>query len=99
MPFWAMLLIALAYALAGFPAAMAYGAWIALLYLIFLWGAAARRGVAAAAAAVMLALLIAAPTIAPLVQFVKRTGYLETRGHPALVHAFPLHHCIMVVRP
>ena len=98
-PFWAIVLIALAYALAGFPATMAYGAWIALLYLVFLWRASALRGVAAAAAAVVLALLIAAPTVVPMIQFVNRTGYLETRGNAALEHAFPLHHFIMFLRP
>src|SRR5207249_1886217 len=33
-PVWIMALIALAYALAGFPAAMAYGAWLAAVYLV-----------------------------------------------------------------
>src|SRR5438128_6759444 len=33
-PFWAMALIALFYALAGFPAAMAYGVWLAIVYLL-----------------------------------------------------------------
>jgi hypothetical protein len=98
-PFWAIVLIALSYALAGFPATMAYGAWIALLYLVFLWRTAAFRGVAATAAAVVLALLIAAPTIVPMIQFVNRTGYLETRSNAALEHAFPLRHFIMFLRP
>ncbi len=35
-PFWTVTLIALAYALAGFPGAMAYGAYIAAAYFVFL---------------------------------------------------------------
>jgi hypothetical protein len=98
-PFWAMLLIALAYALAGFPAAMAYGAWIALVYLLILSRRRAVKPIAWAAVAVVLALLIAAPTLAPLIQFVKRTGYLDVRGNAALEHAFPLHHFRMFLWP
>ena len=96
-PFWAMALIALAYALAGFPAAMAYGAWIAALYLLVI--GIRNRFVIPAAVAVFLALLIAAPSLAPMIHFVKRTGYLETRANAALEHAFPLRHFAMFVRP
>src|SRR5205085_8656556 len=39
-PAWAVLLIALSYALSGFPAAMAYGAWVALIYFIIRGGQA-----------------------------------------------------------
>jgi hypothetical protein len=34
-PMWAVGLVALAYAMAGFPAAMAYGAYIAVVYFLF----------------------------------------------------------------
>ena len=39
-------LIALAYALAGFPAAMAYGAWLVIAYAVFLTGDAKAVAVA-----------------------------------------------------
>ena len=93
-PFWAMALIALAYALAGFPAAMAYGAWLAVIYFLM---RPAKAG--AALAAVVLALLIAAPSLVPMIQFVRRSGYLETRANAALEHSFPLRHFLMFVRP
>ncbi|HLJ75077.1 MAG TPA: hypothetical protein VKU62_10855, partial [Thermoanaerobaculia bacterium] len=102
-PFWALLLIALSYALAGYPAAMAYGAWIALAYWLFLWPLTRRfappspggRGLVA----VVLALLIAAPSLVPMIQFVRRSGYLETRTNAALQHAFPLRHFALFVSP
>src|SRR5207245_7142299 len=50
-------------------------------------------------AAVLLALLIAAPSLVPMIQFVKRSGYLETRANAALEHAFPLRHFLMLIRP
>jgi hypothetical protein len=96
-PFWALVLIALAYALAGFPAAMAYGAWLAIVYLLVI--GIFRKELAPAAAAVFLALLIAAPSLAPMIQFIKRSGYLDIRANAALEHAFPLHHFLMFVRP
>src|SRR5438132_1178217 len=94
-PLWATLLIALAYVLAGFPSAIAYGAWIAAVYLIVLCIRRQRipvRPVAAAAIATALALLIAAPSLVPFVQFVRRSGYLTWRANAALEHAFPLRH-------
>ena len=98
--FWVALLIALVYALAGFPAAMAYGAWVAGAYLVMLWfrGRQAILPVRLLLA-VILALLIAAPTLAPFVQFVKRTGYLDTRSNAAIEHVFPLHHFKMFLWP
>ena len=108
-PFWAVVVIALAYALAGYPAAMAYGAWIALAYLAFALTvrpvtrrfapSPAGRGLAVAAIAVILALLIAAPSLVPMIQLVRRTGYLETRTNAALEHAFALRHFRLFVRP
>lgn len=77
-----MVLVALAYALAGFPAAMAYGAYLALLYAIFLAIRFRRlplRQLAAAGIAVVIALMIASPTLVPFVQLVRRSGYLAAR--------------------
>src|SRR5688572_13007856 len=73
-------LIALAYALAGFPAAMAYGAWLVVVYGAFLllqrkrwlWPSHSKNVIAA----VVIALMIAAPSLVPFVQFLKRSGYL-----------------------
>ncbi len=102
-PFWSVVLIALSYALAGFPAAMAYGAWVAGVYFMFLLIRKNRRGRLSSAGKVgiafLLALVIAAPSLVPFVQFVHRTGYLAGRANAALEHAFPLRHFLMFLRP
>ena len=96
-PFWILASTALFYALAGFPAAMAYGAWIAGAYLIVL--GIRRRTVPPAILAAVLALLIAAPSLVPMVQFVRRSGYLEARTNAAMKHAFPLRHFLLFISP
>ena len=107
-PFWAIAIIALAYALAGYPAAMAYGAWVALAYFGFsrwrVWRRApspARRAWARATTlgAVGLALLIATPSLVPFAQFVRRSGYLSSRSNAALEHAFPMRHLASFLSP
>src|SRR5579872_1032263 len=101
-PFWLVALIALAYAIAGYPAVMAYGAWIAALYFVFVM-AVERRGrwlsAGSVALAVILAIVIAAPTIVPFVRLVERTGYLPGRVNAAVEHTFPLRHFLMFLRP
>lgn len=87
--------VALAYALAGFPATMAYGAWIAIAYALFLAVRERRvplRAAGAAALAVALALLVAAPSIHPLVKFIERSGYLSMREKVTLDGIYPAHH-------
>jgi hypothetical protein len=109
-PFWAVALIAFAYALAGFPAAMAYGAWLALIYFLgfFVWGRRSRlprrrrdrlRHTLNTALAVGLALLISAPSLVPFAQFVRRSGYLSSRSNAALEHAFPARHLASFINP
>jgi len=99
-PFVVLVLIALSYALAGFPAAMAYGAWIAAAY--FVWLSTRQRlrivPVTRTSAAVVLALVIAAPSIVPFAQILRRTGYLEARSNAAQI-AFPLRDSILFVHP
>ncbi len=89
-----MALIFVSYALAGFPAAMAYGAYLAAAYALFL-AIRERRLPATAigrtAAGVILALLVAAPSLVPFVQFLRRSGYLELRQSAAEM-VYPLHH-------
>jgi hypothetical protein len=100
-PFWAVALIALSYALAGFPAAMAYGAWIALAYwlILVLRRRPAKRRSLQVALAVALALLIAAPSLAAMIQLIRRTGYLTMRSNAAIEYAFPLRHFRLFVSP
>lgn len=99
-PFWVIGLIAFAYAMAGFPATMAYGIWLAAAYLVFV--SIRERGLqvrhaATMAGAVVLALLIAAPALVPFVQMVRRSGYLETRADAAFEHFFPARHLLNLV--
>ena len=87
--------IALAYALSGFPAAMAYGAWIVALYALLrprAWRGLLRDGVAVA-----IAIMIAVPSLVPFVQFLKRSGYLESRRSVPFV--YPVEHLEAFVNP
>ncbi|HEX6641462.1 MAG TPA: hypothetical protein VF215_10140 [Thermoanaerobaculia bacterium] len=99
-------LIALAYALSGFPAAMAYGAWVVAAYALWNAGvspagpaASRRRAIAAATAGVVIAILIAIPSIVPFVQFLQRSGYLELRQTTSLSTVFPREHWRAFVDP
>jgi hypothetical protein len=96
-PVWAVLLIALAYALSGFPAAMAYGAWVALVY--FVVRVRTWRRLPMTIAAVVLALGIAAPMLVSFAQLVQRTGYLAVRANAAAEYKFPWHHARLFIHP
>ncbi len=107
-PLWAIGLIALSYALAGFPATMAYGTYVAVAYFVFCSfsreageGAAKRRmrAVAVAAIGIALALIIALPSLVPFVRLVQRTGYLATRVTAATEHFFPPRHFLLFLNP
>lgn len=90
-------LLALAYALAGFPAAMAYGAYLVFAYALRVLPP--LRNVARAAIAVAIGVLIAIPSLIPFVQLVKRSGYLGLRQDTALAGVFPLSHMASFVDP
>ena len=96
-PAWAVLLIALAYALSGFPAAMAYGAWIALAY--FLVRVRTWRRLPTTIAAVALAIVVAAPMLVSFAKLVQRTGYLAVRAAAATEYKFPWHHARLFLQP
>lgn len=74
-------LIALCFAIAGFPAAIAYGAWITVIYALFLFirTPSAIRHLPSVAAGVLIAALLAIPTLLPFARFLKRSGYLDIR--------------------
>lgn len=94
-PVWAVACLSLSYALAGFPAAMAYGAYLCLAYALFLTIRERRlpaRRVGLAVAGVVIALMIAAPSLVPFVQLVKRTGYLAVREKASLTLFYPHSH-------
>jgi hypothetical protein len=96
-------LIALCYAISGFPAAIAYGAWITILYAAQLalrrWKAAAGAAALQNVVAVLIAILIALPTLIPFIQLIARTGYLETRQTTSLAAVYPLPHWRNFIEP
>ena len=103
-------LITLCYALAGFPAAMAYGAYVVAIYAAFLFvrfvgdrrsrpGGQAGLPVLHVAAALLLGLLVAAPALVPFIQFIRRSGYLELRSSTAATSVYPLHHWRSFINP
>jgi len=91
-------LVALAYAVAGFPAANAYGAYVVLAYAAIHLLRFRPARIAEGAIAVVIALMIAAPSLVSFAQLVKRTGYLDIRAHTATA-IFPLHHVKSFVQP
>jgi hypothetical protein len=96
-------LIALAYALAGFPSTMAYGAYLVLGYALFLairsHGRTVIAGITRGAIATVIALLIAAPSLVAFAQFIRRTGYLDARAKLSTSVFFPLSHFASFIRP
>jgi hypothetical protein len=113
-PAWAIGLVALCYALSAFPATMAYGAYAAAAYFVFVLitsRVAARRAATTesklpfvrvfiiAALATILGVAIATPSFMPLAQLVQRTGYLASRSSAAAEHVFPLHHLALFLDP
>ncbi|HSP35300.1 MAG TPA: hypothetical protein VLU46_13370 [Thermoanaerobaculia bacterium] len=103
-PIAVVALIALSYALSGFPAAMAYGAWLVVAYVVWCSVAlqrdvgALKRAATRVALAVILGLLVAAPSLVPFVQFLKRSGYLDMRVN-ATAMTYPLHHARSFLDP
>ncbi len=94
-------LIALAYALAGFPSAMAYGAYLCALYVVFLIIRLRRFPtvrIAEGLLGALLALVMAAPSIVPFVQFLHRSGYLELRDKLSSI-SYPLSHWRSFIDP
>ena len=101
-PVWITTLALVAYALAGFPAAMAYGVYVVVLYAIFLIVRTRRvpllrigEGLFSAA----LALLITAPSLVPLIQLVRRSGYLAAREQASFTLFFPPSHWLAFLQP
>lgn len=104
-PLIVVTLVTLAYAISGFPAAIAYGAWMTAAYALYLF---LRRRVALAplarsfgkvAAGIAIAGLIALPSLVPFVQLIGRSGYLELRQGTSLSAVFPLAHAASFLQP
>lgn len=94
--------VALFAIMAGFPAMIAYGAWVTILYFAFRLirrRTLPLRQIGRAAIAVALAALIASPFVSSFVSFLERTGYLEARATTAAQHVYPLDHFASFVSP
>ncbi len=101
-PVWAIGLVAFCYALSAFPATMAYGAYAAAAYFLFVAIRERRskpRVVAIACLATLLGVLATAPSFLSFAQLVRRSGYLVARSNAAAEHVFPLHHFALFVNP
>lgn len=103
-------LVALAYAISGFPAAIAYGAWMVAIYASYVvlverrplqppMAEAMAPALLRVAVGVLAAALIALPTLIPFVQLVRRTGYLQARQTTSLSAVYPLAHARAFVQP
>lgn len=101
-PAWAIGLVALCYGLSAFPATMAYGAYAAVAYFLFIVIRERRfapRVIVTAAIATGLGIMIAAPSFVPLAQLVRRSGYLGSRANAAAEHVFPPRHFALFLNP
>jgi hypothetical protein len=95
-----MALLGFAYAFAGFPAAMAYGIYLAAAYALVLVIVHRRvKPLAAPLAAIVIAALLATPFLVPFAQLVRRSGYLEIRKETSLQTYFPPSHLRSFVEP
>src|SRR5688572_8621251 len=93
-PVGVVTVIALSYALSGFPSAMAYGAYLAVAYALFLTIRDRRLPLGRGAELIggsLIALLIAFPFLVPFAQFIRRSGYLALRGELTAL-SYPLSH-------
>ena len=105
-PVVVVVLITFSYVMSSFPAAIAYGAWITVLYALYLVlgerrAAAARmvKPALAAAFGVLIAALLTLPMLVPFVQFIGRSGYLDIRKNISISAVYPLSHFESFLRP
>ena len=87
-------LIALFFISSGFPAAIAYAAWMVLAYSLFKLARtpSAIRHLPSAFAGLAIAIIIATPTLVPFVRFLKTTQYLDVRKNTSLEAILPPTH-------
>ena len=93
--------IALSYALSGFPSTIAYGAYLAGAYAIFLAIRERRLPLMRSGEALaggLIAAMIAAPPLVAFAQFIRRSGYLAARESVA-ERAYPPSHWWSFIDP
>lgn len=97
----AVVILAVSYLLAGFPAAIAYGTYLALAYAIFLAVRFRRipgRALGTAILGGVLGFMIASPSLMTFANWLLRSGYLEMRAQ-ASTAAFPASHWLSFFDP
>jgi len=94
-----MALVGAAFGLSGFPAAIAYGAWLVAVIALVSMRRRSLAGLGRAAAALVIALLIALPALVPFVQFLQRSGYLAVRESASLEASFPKEYWRSFIQP
>ena len=90
----AVVVLAAAYLVAGFPAGIAYGVYLALAYAVFLairLRRVPRRALATAVAGGTLGFMIVSPSVMAFARWLLGSGYLEMRAQASSA-AFPLSH-------
>lgn len=90
-----MTIIIVALLLSGFPAAIAYLAYLSIAYLIFLavrYRTVPWMEIGKGTGALGLGLMIAAPFLAPLVTFLNRSGYFSVRKVAGYDFHYPAGH-------
>lgn len=95
-------LLGVGFLLSGYPATIAYAAYLGVLYALYLAAAHRRvpvRGVLWGLLAGVLAAAITAPLVMPYVHFIQRTGYLEARSDATRALFYPIEHLRSLIDP
>lgn len=90
---WSLLpLLGVSYLLSGFPAAIAYGSYLALAYFAYRLIFQRRfslRTFGGAVLAIVISMAIAAPSLVPFIGLIRRSGYLDLRAEASRQTFFP----------
>lgn len=95
-------LLGVAFLLSGYPATIAYGAYLGVLYALFLAAVHRRlpgRELLKALLSGVLAAAVTAPLVVPYIQFIRRTGYLEARSTATQALFYPIEHLRSLIDP
>jgi len=95
-------LLGISFLLSGYPATIAYGAYLGIAYAVFLALVHRRfpgREMVKFLSSGLLAAAIASPFVVPYVHFLRRTGYLEVRSAAARTLFYPIEHLRSLIDP
>lgn len=95
-------ILGVSFLLSGYPATIAYAAYLGLLYALYLAAVHRRlpgREVLGGLLSGVLAAAITAPLVMPYVQFIRKTGYLAARSTATQALFFPIEHLRSLIDP